>query len=130
MVTGTGIYIAYPRSETFKVAHEGPGTLVNCRHTKVGFATDSFDASASKYRQQLDNRVKFIPIAEVAGRDLPQLEKTVLSALDRRYARVGASKNWFDTEDRASIIDMIYSLLCPTHHESGNDDDDALKKAG
>lgn len=130
MVTGTGIYIAYPRGEAFKVAHGGPGTLVNCRHTKVGFATDSFHASAINYRKAFDDWVKFIPLAEIPQRDLQQVEKSVMSALDRRYTRVGASRNWFDTQDRASIIAMIYSLLCPTHHEPGNDYDDSLKKAG
>ena len=44
--TGTGIYIAYSRSETLQVANTSPVALVNCRHTKVGFATDSFLASA------------------------------------------------------------------------------------
>lgn len=131
MVTakGTGVYIAYPRSEKFKVAHTGPGTLVNCRHTKIGFATDSFHSSAANYRKAFSNQVKFIPLVEVAPQDLLNLEKKVMSAMTKRFEQVGASHYWFNTQDRAAIIALVYDLLSPAANEP-DDYEVSLEKTG
>lgn len=131
MVTtkGTGVYIAYPRREKFRVAHTGPGTLVNCRHTKIGFATDSFHSSAANYRKVFNNQVKFIPLAEVAPQELSQLEKKVMSAMKKRFEQVGASHYWFNTQDRAAIIALVYGLLSPAANET-EDYEASLEKTG
>lgn len=128
--TATGIYIAYPRSEKFKVAHAGPDTLVNRRHTKVGFAAESFLASAKTYRRAFDNRMQFIPLVEVALRDIPAVEKNVMTLMERRFRRVGGSSHWFDTQDRQAIITMIYSLLCPAANDPGGADEEAVETPG
>lgn len=122
--TGTGIYIAYSRSETLQVANTSPVALVNCRHTKVGFATDSFLASAENCRKDFGNRLKFIPLLEVSPRDIPGLQKNILALLDRRFSRVGAASNWFDTQDRQAIITLIYSLLSTAANDPGESDEE------
>ena len=126
----TGVYIAYSRAEQFRIAHSGPGTLVNRQHTRVGFTTESFAASGREYREAFGNRVKFIPIAEIPRANLQQFEKLVLATVGRAHPRVGASAGWFDTQDRASIISLIYRLLTPAANEPTDDDGQWIEKTG
>jgi len=128
--SSTGIYMAYPRADEFKVAHTGPGTLVNSRHTKIGLAKVSFHASAERYRRTFDDRIKFIPLVEVLPNRIALVEKELMSALGQRHSRVGAAQNWFDTQDRESMISLIYALFSSSTPGSVFDLGGELEKAG
>ena len=129
-VNGTGIYIAYPRSENVTQVTGGPGSGVNCRYTKVGTTADSFYASGRAYRRAFENQVKFMPLVEIPARHLPYTEEKILAAVAERFPRVGATPNWFDTQDRASIISLIYNLLSPAANESFHEPGVALQRSG
>ena len=117
--TGCGIYLAYPRSEGCMIAKGDVDTLVSRRHTKVGITPESFIASGSNYRRDFDNRVKFIPLVEIPAQRLREVEENVLAALASRYRLVGGTRNWFDTQQRDSIISLIYSQLCTAANDPG-----------
>ena len=118
--SATGIYLAYPRTEAFRVDREGQWTLVNCKHTKVGFAAHSFSASSAQSRRDFEGDIKFMPLAEVPAQDLAALEQTVISHMCSRYERVSCAANWFVTQDRQAIISMIYALLSDASRDNAD----------
>lgn len=128
--TGAGIYILYPRTDVFRRVHERPDTHINFRHTKVGLTAENFITSGREYRETFGNHFKFIPLVEIQDHLLPGLEEEILAAVASQYPRVGNTRNWFDTEDRASIIALIYKLLTPAANEPNVDQEGPVVKTG
>ncbi len=79
----TGVYIAFPTSETMKPIYRGSKTKVNSRHTKVGITTDSFATRDSEYAKTFDGEVTFTPFASVPANRLKVLEDRILAAIGR-----------------------------------------------
>lgn len=128
--SATGIYLAYPRTEESRVDREGQWTLVNCKHTKVGFAAHSFRASSAQYRRDFDGNVKFMPLAEVPAQDLAEVEQALISKLSSRFPRVSCAANWFVTQDRQSIISMIYAQLTEASRDTAATGGEIVEETG
>jgi hypothetical protein len=110
--SSTGIYIAYPTTDTLKRTYRGHKSFVNSRHTKVGITKDSFRSRQSEYMRTFDGEIKFIPLAAISPADLPALETVILTKIRRIFSTVGNTREWFDTQDRESIVKIIDSVLC------------------
>lgn len=112
-MNSTGIYIAYPTSATLKSIHPPKNykTKVNNSHTKIGIAKDSFKARKTSYFRDFDNEVEFIPVAKIAENQLEQVEKAILEKVKMRYKKVGYAREWFDTDNRNEILQLISEIL-------------------
>ena len=86
-------------------------TKVNHSHTKVGIAKDSFNARKKSYLRDFDNEVEFIPVAIIPERNLEQIEKIILEKIKKRYSKVGYATEWFDTDNRDKILQLISQTL-------------------
>lgn len=115
----TGIYIAYPTTDTLKRTYRGHKSFVNSRHTKVGITKKSFGSRHSEYMRTFDSEIKFIPLAAISPEDLPALEAAILAKLRGEFSNVGNTKEWFNTNDRESIVKMIDSVLCESRLSTG-----------
>lgn len=112
----TGLYIAYPTTSVLKVTYPGHRTQVNQQHTKIGMAKRSFQARRLEYNRTFTGEVQFIPLAVVNRNCLSAIEAHVLAALQANYKTVGFAKEWFDTDDRHSLVSQL-SSLASTHQE-------------
>ena len=81
------------------------------RHTKVGITKDSFIARENGYKATFDGEVEFVPIAEIAVDRLEELERAILNKVSNQYGKVGRAREWFDTDDRKSLISLINGLV-------------------
>ena len=111
----TGVYIAFPTSETMKPIYRGSKTKVNSRHTKVGITTDSFATRGSGYAKTFDGEVTFTRLAAVPANRLKALEDRILATVARRFHRVGSAREWFDTDDREAITEIVLGVI----HDDG-----------
>lgn len=106
-MSGTGIYIAYPTSPVLKPIYRGYKTKVNNAHTKVGIATDSFYARKNSYFSTFDGEVEFVPIAEIKNEIIEEVEQEILGRLSRLFRKVGNAHEWFDTDNRDMVLQII-----------------------
>jgi len=112
-MNSTGIYIAYPTTSTLKSIHPPKNykTKVNNSHTKIGIAKRSFSARKMNYMEDFDNELNFIPIVKIDRVHLEEVENTILSSIRKRYKTVGYAKEWFDTDNRDEIIQLIVDAV-------------------
>ena len=108
---GTGFYIAYPTTTELKPIYRGLKTMVNNRHTKVGVTVKSFLSREREYLGTFGGEVEFVPIAEVPASQLELLEQIILDKVCEKYRKVGNAREWFDTDDRESIVAIVLSVL-------------------
>ena len=118
--SATGIYIAYPTTDVLKLTYPGHRTYVNHKHTKVGMAKRSFRARAADYKQVFQGEIEFVPVALVHREFLSTMETYVLAELLTRYKTVGYTQEWFDTDDRRSIVSLL-SNVAQKHSEIAPD---------
>ena len=53
-----------------------------------------------------------------------------MSAMTKRFEQVGASRYWFDTQERAAIIALVYDLLSPAANDADDNQKATLEKTG
>ena len=109
----TGIYIAYPTTDTLKSIYRPKNykTEVNNQHTKVGIAKESFQARKTGYTSNFDNEVEFHPIAIIDRAYLEEAESKIIAAICKEFGRVGRAREWFCTSDHKRIVDIIIDSL-------------------
>ena len=117
--SSTGIYIAYPTSKVLKRTYRGHKSFVNNRSTKVGITKKCFSSRQAEYMRTFDGELRFIPLAAISPHDLPAIENTILAKLRMEFSNVGNTKEWFDTQDRESIVKIIDSVLCESGLSTG-----------
>jgi hypothetical protein len=108
-----GIYIAFPTSRVLKSIYRPKNykTLVNDQHTKVGITKNSFAQRRKGYVDNFDNKVNFIPLAIVPLDKLDEAENLILGEICKKYTKVGRSREWFSTQNREDIIELILTTL-------------------
>jgi hypothetical protein len=107
-----GIYIAYPTTSELKLIDAGLKTKVNNNHTKIGKTENGFAGREKNYMKTFDNEVEFYPIIIFEKKDdLRMAEDKIKSCLKGVYKRVGHAREWFDTDDRESVIKIITNSL-------------------
>ena len=109
----TGIYIAYPTTSELKSIYKPKNykTMVNEQHTKVGIAKDSFNSRGKGYYGNFDNEVEFIPLVIINVNHLEQTEKVILSEIKTEFTRVGRAREWFNTNNRKRIIEIVFNTI-------------------
>ena len=109
----TGIYIAFPTSRVMKSIYRPKNykTLVNDQHTKVGITKNSFASRRKSYTDNFDNQVNFIPLAIVHPDQLNKAETSILKVIREKYKRVGRAREWFHTQNRDDLIELILTTL-------------------
>ena len=113
----TGIYIAFPTTDVLKSIYKPKKykTKVNDQHTKVGIAKDCFAARRKGYVTNFDNEVQFIPVVSISISELEEAERLVLNRLCQEFQRVGRAREWFNTNDRDKIIELIEITLASSN---------------
>jgi len=109
--SATGIYVACPTTGEMKPIYRGAATWVNNRHTKVGITKKSFAARRAYYEKVFGGEVEFTPLAEVPSHLLDGLEREMLLALSRQFRKVGNAHEWFDTDDRETVISLVRKVV-------------------
>lgn len=107
----TGVYIAFPTTAELKPTYRGHKSQVNNRHTKVGITIKSFESREREYRVTFGGEVEFIPLVEVPSEQLKELEKVLLMKVREHYRTVGSTKEWFDTDDRKTLMVIVKSVF-------------------
>lgn len=107
----TGIYVAFPTTTKLKPTYRNHKSMVNLRHTKVGITTDSFRKRSNEYHRTFNNEVKFIPLVAMPAKNLAEVEGEILNVLRSQYSNVGRTKEWFDTDDRENIVNIISEIM-------------------
>jgi hypothetical protein len=114
ILSKTGIYIAHPTSAVLKSIYKPKNykTMVNDEHTKVGIAKHSFLARSKGYYSNFDNEVMFKPIVIIEDINLLVIiEKHLLSQIRLEFKRVGRSREWFETNEREKVSDLVSQFL-------------------
>ena len=114
-----GIYLAHPTSPELKSIYKAKDykTKVNNQHTKIGKADSSFAKAMSRYRSSFDGEIKFIPIASMDKQALGIVEDAIKVEMNSRFKRLGRSREWFDTDDRKQVRDVILQVILKTDVE-------------
>ena len=108
----TGIYLAWPTSPTWKPIYTGSKTEVNDTCSNVGIASDSFAVRKGSYRGTFHGEVEFIPLAIVADpNELTRVWQNLLDRIHAEFDRVGQARQWFHTEDRARMKEIVRDVL-------------------
>jgi hypothetical protein len=109
----TGIYIAIPTSAVLKSIYRAQNykTQVNNEHLKIGITKDSFESRSRCYYDNFDNKVEFIPLVAINMEVLKEVENKVLIQIKNEFRRVGRAREWFDTNDKERIIEILISTL-------------------
>ncbi len=109
----TGIYVAYPTSPVLKSIHKAKNykTKVNSQHTKIGKAKVSFRSRQRSYVNDFDNEVVFKPIVVIAPHLLDDVEDSIRKNIDLEYRRAGNARDWFETDNRERIIEIIMQTM-------------------
>jgi len=107
-----GVYIAFPTSETLKPIYRGAKTQVNCFHTKIGISKVSFLNRRSRYMNTFHGELVFTPLVKLLPVNMSSVEKKILQRLKlMNYNRVGNAREWFNTNDRKEVVNIIYAVL-------------------
>jgi len=114
-----GIYIAFPTSRVMKSIYRPKNykTMVNEQHTKVGITKNSFKSRRKGYIDNFDNQVNFIPIAIVHPDQLNKAETSILAVIREKYKRVGRAREWFHTQNRDDLVELILTTLAASDIE-------------
>lgn len=109
----TGIYMAYPTSPLLKSVCRPRGykSLVNDQYTKVGIAKISFRSRERRYKSNFDDEVEFVPLAIIGGEELERIEKPVLAAIAKEFEKVSRARQWFHTNNRCRVADIVSTTL-------------------
>jgi hypothetical protein len=108
-----GVYLAYPTSPELKSIYKAKDykTKVNNQHTKIGKADSSFANAMSRYTSSFDGEIKFVPIASVDKQAIEIVEASIKKEMNSRFKRLGRAREWFDTDDRKQVRDVILQVI-------------------
>jgi hypothetical protein len=110
-MNGVGVYMAYPTTSVLKPIYQGYKAQVNDMHTKVGITEDSFSSRKNSYLKTFGGEVKFIPVAEIKMAELKNVEKIIVADLSTKFQKVGRTREWFETNDRNMILEMVLESI-------------------
>lgn len=107
----TGIYVAYPTSQTLKVTYKNAKTKVNDQHTNVGSTSDSFKSRRKGYQETFHKEVEFFPVVFLDKELVDRAHNLILDALHQHFKKVGQSDTWFETPDHQNVLAIIIKTM-------------------